>query len=727
MAESLVIVESPAKAKTINKYLGSDFEVKSSVGHIRDLPPSKLGIDIEKDFEPDYIVIKGKEKVISELQKSAKGKKNIYLAPDPDREGEAIAWHIAHELGKSKAKVFRVTFNEITKQAIKEAFEHPTEIDLNKVNAQQARRILDRLVGYQISPLLWGRLWRGLSAGRVQSVAMKMICDREAEILAFKKEEYWSITGMFQTGDKAEVQSKLLKIDDKNIKIPDEKTSNAILSELKKESFAVTKIVKTDKKRHPAPPFITSTLQQEASRHFGFNAQRTMRIAQTLYEGVELGSAGSTGLITYMRTDSTRIADVALHEVRSFINNEYGKKYLPAKANYYKSKKSAQEAHEAIRPTDVTCTPESVKAFLTPDQFKLYGLIWKRFVASQMESAIIAQTTIDITGGKYLFRATGSIIKFDGFMKLYLEKKDEDADSDADTETEEKDALLPDVQEGSALTVKKFVPKQHFTQPPPRYSEATLIKALEENGIGRPSTYAAIMAKIQDRNYTSKLKGKLYPTELGSMVTQALTVSFNDIVNEKFTASMEESLDTVEKGGQDWHVLLKDFYASFKENLDAAYKSMKIVAMETEFTCAKCGKKMVVRLTKNGPFLACSAYPDCKFTMNYKKDPDGKIVPIEDVEETTEEKCDKCGSPLVVKEGRFGKFLACSGYPDCKFTRPVKDNKTGTPCPQEGCDGELVQRRGKKGRSFYGCSNYPQCRFTATSLKSLTNQEAQPE
>lgn len=757
MADSLVIVESPAKAKTINKYLGSNFVVKSSVGHIRDLPPSKLGVDIEKDFKPEYITIKGKNKVVAELKKAAKGKKNIFLAPDPDREGEAIAWHIASILDSKENKLYRVTFNEITKDAVKKAFESPSEINMNRVNAQQARRILDRIVGYQISPLLWERLTTGLSAGRVQSVALKIICDREKEIMAFQKEEYWSITAHLQTDEKIVFTAKLINKNNKKIKIGNKSESEKITNILKKTSFKVDTVKKQDKKRNPYPPFITSTLQQESARHFYYNAKKTMLLAQNLYEGIDLGKEGSTGLITYMRTDSTRVANSAIAEVRKFISNEFDKKYLPPKPKFYSSKKSAQDAHEAIRPTSVFRTPQNVKSFLSNDQYKLYSLIWKRFVASQMQSAIVAQTSIDIAAAEFTLRATGSIMKFDGFMKLYTEKSDND---DAKDNSSESNKLLPNIEKGQLLDLNKLDPKQHFTQPPPRFSEATLIKTLEENGIGRPSTYAAIMSRIQDKKYTTKIKSRFHPTELGLFVTSVLTGSFTNIMNEKFTASMENNLDEIEQGNKDWLEVLDDFYKNFDIMLKAAYKSNNFNALPTDIKCKKCGKNMIIKWGKSGGFLACSGYPECKNTLSYERSETGKITIVEIKEEVVDEKCAKCGKNMTIKSGRFGRFLACSGYPECKNTLPlnadgtkgevqkpeiidekcpkcssnlvkrksrygeffacsnfpkcryIKPKETDVKCPVESCDGTLVQRKGKRGKPFYGCNNYPKCSYT---------------
>ena len=767
MADSLVIVESPAKAKTINKYLGKNFVVTSSVGHIKDLPKSKIGIDVEDNFKPQYVVIRGKSKVISEIKKLAKDKNNIYLAPDPDREGEAIAWHIASELKSKKDKIFRITFNEITKSAVQKAIENPGEIDINKVNAQQARRILDRLVGYKISPLLWRKLFTGLSAGRVQSVALKMICDREEEILAFKAKEYWSIKADLKTPRNDTVTASLLKKDNKKLEIPDQKTTDSILDELKKEKFSIKDITKQKKNRRPYAPFITSTLQQEAARHYYFNANKTMRTAQSLYEGVNIGPEGTTGLITYMRTDSTRIAESAINEARKFIASQYGNDYLPSKPVRYISKKSAQDAHEAIRPTSPSRTPESIKQYLSADQFKLYTLIWKRFIACQMKNAVISQTSVDISAGKYTFRLSGSVIVFPGYMKLYIEKTDNEQDSENDKSSN----YLPELNKGEILELLKLLPKQHFTQPPPRFTEATLIKTLEEKGIGRPSTYAAIMTRIQDKNYTTKLKGRFHPTELGLIVIRALTDSFAHIMNEKFTAAMESDLDNIEKGSKEWTDILREFYKDFDKELQEATKSMQIKPIETDITCEKCGKNMLVRWSHKGGYLSCSGYPDCKYTMRYTKDADGKIIATKPEEpEPTDEVCE-CGQPMVIRNSRYGKFLACSTYPKCKKTRSLEgesdDKKTKKPklldekcpkcgsqlversgrygnffacsnfpkcryikpeesnvnCPEEGCDGKLIKRKGKRGTPFYGCSNYPKCSYITKSLEGLKSKD----
>ncbi len=702
MKKSLVIVESPAKARTINKYLGKDFRVMASIGHIKDLPKNKLGVDIDKDFEPHYEIIRGKAKVIKELKKASKDADIIFLGPDPDREGEAIAWHIKEVLnGRREGIIKRVLFNEITEKGIKEAIAHPTEIDKNKVDAQQARRVLDRLVGYQVSPLLWEKVRMGLSAGRVQSVAVRLICEREREIESFVPQEYWSITALFDG-----FEAKLVKKDGKKITISTEEEAKSIVRELKGETFKVEEIEQKQRKRNPAPPFITSRLQQEASRRLGFSAQKTMVIAQQLYEGVDLGEEGPTGLITYMRTDSHRIAPEAIQAVRGYIEKTYGKEYLPKKPNVYKSKKTAQEAHEAIRPTNMKYTPEYVKPYLTEDQWKLYELIWKRFVASQMHHAILDQTRVSIGAGKYTFQAVGTVVRFHGFTILYEEKTDEES---------EEEKKLPPLEKDTVLELLDLVARQHFTQPPPRYTEASLIRELEEKGIGRPSTYALILSTIQDRGYVVKEKGRLKPTELGFLVTELLVKSFPDILNVKFTAHLEEELDRVEEGKLKWIDVIKEFYSRFREDLERAKQEMQTIKGQeepTDIPCKKCGRMMVIKWGKNGKFLACPGYPECKTTMDFRVDEKGKIVPVENTE-YVEQKCPNCGGPMVIKSGRFGRFIACSRYPECKTTLPLS---TGVPCPEEGCNGVLVERRSKRGRTFYGCSKYPACKYVTWKL-----------
>ena len=708
MPRSLIIVESPAKVRTIKKYLGPEFEVKASVGHVKDLPKSKLGIDLENNFEPTYEVIADKKKVISELKKSAKNVDNIFLASDPDREGEAIAWHVASEIGGNK-NIYRVLFNDLTKKTVTAAIRNPLELNFNKYESQQTRRILDRLVGYQISPILWKKVQRGLSAGRVQSVAVRIICEREAEVQAFVSEEYWNITALLDGKLPPSFEARLTRIDSKKLKLTNETQTKEVLEILKGASFIVTKVEKKEAKRSPAPPFTTSKIQQEASRRLRFTAKKTMSVAQRLYEGIALGEEGSVGLITYMRTDSVRIASEALENAREYIEKNYGKEFLPAKARLFKSSKSSQDGHEAIRPTSTAYAPQNIKQYLKNDEFRLYQLIWNRFIASQMNPAVFDQTAVDIQAGRCLFHAQGSVIKFPGFSIVYSENREKE-DKGNDTESVSPDlSALPEVSEGEELTLISLEPKQHFTQPPARFSEATLVKELEEKGIGRPSTYAAIISTIQNRKYTKLEKGRFYPTELGTLVNGLLVDNFPNIMDVQFTASMENNLDMIEDGKITRYKTLKDFYTSFKSELEKAGDEMKSVKGEmipTDLTCDKCGGPMVIKWGRNGKFLACSNYPECKNTGNIAQDENGAISKME--AETTDIVCDKCGKNMIIKEGKFGRFLGCSGYPECKNTKPID---TGVKCPKEGCGGSLCERRSKKGRTFFGCSNYPDCTY----------------
>lgn len=776
MAKSLVIVESPSKAKTINKYLGKDYKVIASVGHIKDLPKKGLGVDVENNFEPTWEVMPGKEKVVRELREAAKAAETIYIATDPDREGEAIGRHIAEEVGgrgKNKRAVYRILFNEITRSAIQEAMKHPGQINDNLVDAQQARRVLDRLVGYKVSPLLWDKVRRGLSAGRVQTVAVRLVVEREREIQAFVKTEYWTVTASLAAQLPPNFDARLYKVADQTVKtsgfdqgvrktefhITDEATAQKILAELAGARYVVSEVGTKEKKRNPVPPFITSKLQQEASRKLRFPVKRTMQLAQKLYEGKDIGSEGTVGLITYMRTDSTRVAEGALAEVRDFIGERYGANYLPEKAIHYRSKKDAQDAHEAIRPTAVARTPESLAKYLDKDELALYRLIWQRFVASQMMPAIFDQTTIDIAAGeKFIFRATGSVVKFDGFLAVYEEGKDE-----KDEDDEERAAKLPQVEKGEQLQLNSLTPEQHFTDPPPRYTEATLVKALEEKGIGRPSTYASIMTVIQDREYVERVEGKFRPTELGTIVNDLLIASFEDLFNVAYTARMEEELDEIEDGKLKWTAALKEFYGKFTKDLTAAQKHMRDVKRQeiiTDEECEKCGSKMAIKFGRFGQFLACTNYPECKNTRELAKpataNGDGAEVTAEAAENPyAEETCENCGKPMTLKKGRFGAFLACTGYPECKTTRKltksgavaappkmldeacpecgsllavrqgpfgeftacstyptckyIKRETTGVPCPRAGCKGEIVVRKSKRGKIFYGCSEYPTC------------------
>ncbi len=714
MSKPLVIVESPTKVKTLKKYLGKSYNVASTVGHIKDLPEKEIGIDVENDFTPKYVTIRGKQKVIRSLKSAAGDTDDIYLASDPDREGEAIAWHTADVLKKKGRRFHRVLFHEITKKGVTQALAAPESLNLNKYKAQQARRILDRLVGYQISPVLWKKVKYGLSAGRVQSVAVRIICERERAIQAFEPEEYWSITALLEGDVPPEFSAKLAKKNGKKIKIPDQQASDAILSDLSHEAFIVDKIVKKTVKRNPYPPFITSKLQQEAIRKLRFSAKKTMVVAQQLYEGVNLGAGEYVGLITYMRTDSTRIAAEAAYEALDLIRDRFGKDYVLEKPRFFKNKNKAQDAHEAIRPTSVFHTPEKVAQYLTKDQQSLYRLIWQRFVASQMAQALIDQNTISIRAGDYLFRASGSTIKFPGFMALYMTADDAEKDS----QSKEK-AMLPELAENMRLLLKKIDPKQHFTQPPPRFSEASLVKELEDNGIGRPSTYASILSVIRDKGYVEFVKGYFKPSELGFIVSDLLVESFPNILSVDFTANMENDLDRVEAAETDALGVLNRFYKVFEKKLEFASEhmmSVKGVGVPTNLPCPLCSKELHIKVGKNGPFLACEGYPECTYSRNYVRDEKGKIAAIEPDHKAAEgEVCDRCGKPMVVKQGRYGDFLACSGYPDCKNTRSVNSKTnaktTGVKCPEKGCNGELLERTSKRGKLFYGCSRFPKCNF----------------
>ncbi|MCX8026484.1 MAG: type I DNA topoisomerase [Thermodesulfovibrionales bacterium] len=713
---NLVIVESPAKAKTIGKILGNNYKIKASIGHVRDLPEKGLGIDEKNNFKPQYVIIPGKEKIIRELKKETKEANKVFLATDPDREGEAIAFHIAHEIktgnsGKKEVPIYRVAFHEITAKAVKEAINNPTDIDINKVNAQQARRILDRLVGYKLSPFLWKKIRRGLSAGRVQSVALRLIVEREREIEAFIPQEYWSVEGLFATViDDKTFKSELHKykgnliIDrdaeqDKRFFIKNEATATEICNELSRCGYVLKNVEKKIRKRSPSAPFITSSLQQEAAVKLKFTAKKTMQIAQQLYEGLDLGEEGSVGLITYMRTDSFRVSPEAQKWARRYIVQKYGKEYIPEALPIYKSKSSAQDAHEAIRPTYPDKEPDMVKRYLTKDQYNLYKLIWNRFIASQMAPALFDQTTFVITpDAEELkdteFRATGSILRFPGFLAVYGEPTN-------DAEEDDNMSNLPDIMEGSALTLQDLQKIQHFTQPPPRYSEATLVKTLEEKGIGRPSTYATILSTIQDRKYTTKEDGRFKPTELGMIVNDVLVDKFPTLMDYQFTANMEEELDDIENAKLDWIKVVRDFYEPFSVTLKQAENNnerLKPEDIPTDETCEKCGKPMVIRWGRHGRFYACSGFPDCKNTRPLETEQQETL--------TTEETCEKCGSPMVVKNGRYGKFLACSNYPDCKNAKPIT---TGLKCPID--NGDIIQRNTKKGRVFWSCSNYPDCNF----------------
>ncbi len=704
---SLIIVESPAKAKTITKYLGRKYKMMASVGHLRDLPKSRFGVDIEKDFQPEYIVIKGKGKILTSIKKAAKEADQVFLAPDPDREGEAIAWHIAEELKPINPNIHRVLFNEITKKAVKEAVTHPSEINMDLVNAQQARRVLDRIVGYKISPLLWEKVRRGLSAGRVQSVAVLIICEREKEVLAFVPEEYWSIDATLLGKTPPPFVARLIQKGGEPLKIHNAEESEALTAQLQNASYTITKVEKKERKRNPTPPFITSRMQQEAARKLHFTPKKTMMLAQQLYEGIEIAKEGAVGLISYMRTDSVRISPDFQSESLSWIGGKYGQNYVPDTPNLYKSKKSAQEGHEAIRPTGIDREPELLRADLSHDQFLLYQLIWNRYVASQMRPAIFDVTRVDISAEDLTLRVTGSILKFPGFTIVYSEGKD--SNPNASQEPSDAESSLPELSVGDSLTLQQLDPKQHFTQPPPRYNEALLIHDLEDKGIGRPSTYAAIISTIQDRKYVEKREGRFYPTDLGDTVNNLLTENFPGVINVEFTAQMEQALDEVEEGGKDWIESIQKFYDPFAKNLEKAQTEMRDVKREeepTDIICDKCQKNMVIKWGRFGRFLACPGYPECKNTKEFvEKEGEIKII-AKEIE--TDIVCKKCGKPMVNKTGRFGRFLACSGYPECKHTEPIS---LGVKCPEKDCGGDLTEKRSKKGKTFYACGNYPDCKF----------------
>ena len=773
MAKALVVVESPAKAKTINKYLGRNYKVVASMGHVRDLPKSKLGVNVEEGFEPSYEVIASRKKVLKELKEAAKTASEIFVATDPDREGEAIGWHLAEELGSAnRKKIRRLMFNEITRKGVLSALEHPTDINKQMVDAQQARRVLDRLVGYKISPLLWDKVRRGLSAGRVQSVALKLVCEREREIERFVPEEYWNITARLAGPVPPEFDAKLVKRGGSNVKVGNETEANAILDDLKRADWVVSSVTTRERKKGAVPPFITSKLQQAAR----FPVKKTMMIAQQLYEGVDVPGEGSVGLITYMRTDSTRVSEQALGEVREFIAGRYGPEYVPEKPNFYRAKADAQDAHEAIRPTSMQYHPDAIRAHLTPDQYYIYKLVWNRFVASQMPPATFDETTVDISaappagptlsaggaGDDYLFRVKGSVPKFAGWLAVYnqetLETRTDGPGPDAASAEDEADAsVLPALNEGDRLQLKGLKPEQKFTQPPPRYTEATLVKALEENGIGRPSTYASIIGVIQARDYVNKVDGKFKPTMLGMMlVEKLLSPVFDDILDVNYTRELEEDLDKIEEGHEDYESTLSSFYKKFAKDLRTAAKQMpnlkEGVEPDPPVACDKCGKPMVIKAGKFGLFLACSGYPECENTRELETPENGAEADIEEVcencgrpmavkrgrfgqflactgypeckttrkliatkqgltaarpDQVLDEKCPKCGSNLVLKHGRFGEFTACSNYPTCKY---VKQKTTGVLCPKDG--GEIVERKSRRGKMFYGCANYPDCDFT---------------
>ncbi|WP_045215568.1 type I DNA topoisomerase [Desulfonatronovibrio magnus] len=701
MSKDLIIVESPAKVKTIKKFLGKDYLVDASVGHIRDLPKKTLGVSEDGNFEPEYEIIYGKKKIVTRLQQSAKKAGRIYLAPDPDREGEAIAWHIAELIKKQNTNISRIQFNEITSRAVKEALENPRALNENLFNSQQARRILDRLVGYKISPLLWSKVKRGLSAGRVQSVALRMIVERERERQAFKPEEYWVFKAMLANAQKEGFETQLWKIDNKKAHVGSQEEADNLEAIVKKAEFKVDSVEEKERKRDPKPPFITSTLQQEASSRLGFTAKRTMSVAQRLYEGLELGAKGTTALITYMRTDSVRVSKDSQQAAKQWIVSSLGKDYYPPKTRFFKSKGSAQDAHEAVRPVDPLITPEDVKPYLAKQDYSLYRLIWERFMASQMAAARFWDTTVTVSAANTLWRSKGERLIFDGFLRVYSGggKKD--------------DISLPKLTKDEILDLENLTKDQKFTQPPARYSEASLVRKLEELGIGRPSTYAAIISTLMDREYVTLEEKNFLPTELGSEVCDLLVKHFSSLMDTTFTAQMEGDLDTVAEGNKDWVMLLKHFTDEFYPTLDKAKKEMATVkaGKETDIKCEKCGKNMLIRFGRNGAFLACSGYPDCKSTANFNRDEDGKINVLE-AEPVIREKvgiCPDCKGDLVMKKARTGsRFIACDNYPKCKFSKPFS---TGIPCPVDGCQGQIVEKGSRRGKVFYGCDQYPKCDY----------------
>ena len=688
MAKNLVIVESPTKSKTLKKFLGRNFKIMASGGHLKDLPVKKLGVDIENDFAPEYTAIKGKKKILADLKKAAKETETVYIAPDPDREGEAIACHIAEEISKSNKNYYRVAFNEITKQAVLGAIENAGEIDIKKVYAQQARRILDRLVGYQVSPILWKTVFRGLSAGRVQSVALKMICDREEAIESFVPVEYWTFEGDFLTAKKEPLLLKLNKIDSEKVEIDSEKDAKKVQTQIKKESYSVKSHKKSKLTKKPPSPFITSTLQQDSFGKLKMSNKATMVVAQQLYEGIEIGYEGQIGLITYMRTDSIRIANEAKAAAQKTITKIFGKEYVSGGVIKAKKGQKIQDAHEAIRPTDPGLEPDKIKSYLSKDQFRLYDLIWRRFMASQMASAEFDVDTIEVEGGKFLFTGAKQKLFFDGFLAAY------------NNNGESENNGYPKVKEKEDLKLKKLNADQHFTEPPPRFNAGSLVKELEQNGIGRPSTYASIISVLLDRKYISAEQRRFQPTDLGRTVSKILISNFSDIFNEKFTAKMEEELDKIEEGTHEWVKVLSDFYTPFKIDLDKAASKTDKIRKETEEktgeNCEKCGKPMIIKHGRNGKFMACSGYPDCKNTKSLESEDNEPI----------DEKCPNCGQAMEIRRGRFGRFIACSNYPECKTTKNIP---VGVKCPEDDCPGDIVERSSRRGKIFFSCSEYPNC------------------
>ena len=700
---SLIVVESPAKAKTINKYLGKDYLVEASVGHVKNLPKSRIGIDVEGGFVPEYETIKGKDQVIERLREHASKAPAVYLATDPDREGEAIAWHIAQEIESSNRNVYRVLFHEITERGIAEAMRQPTRINVNLVNSQQARRVMDRLVGYKISPFIWKTVFYGLSAGRVQSVAVRLICERESQVNSFISEEYWSIVAEFKAEGSDPFLAKLLKVAGEDPRIKDRTTAEGYVKDISRQAYSIADVQRKPVKRNPPAPFITSTLQQEAARRLRFHAKRTMRLAQILYEGVDLGEEGRVGLITYMRTDSTRLSEEAVQQARQYIYENYGKEYVPHEPRLFKKGKSSQDAHEAIRPTSTKYAPKHVKKYLDKELYSLYELIWNRFVACQMSVAVFDQITVDIKGGDYLFRATDSISKFRGFLQVYDDVLEE---TENQNDTDPVSKLPPNLKAGAHASLSNVVPNQHFTKPPPRFAESSLVKELEALGIGRPSTYALIVDTILARKYVEQRDRRLYPTELGIAVNRILVNNFPDLFNVEFTARMEEELDTIASGKRTYERVMEDFYDPFIRSLEGVDKNSaaikKSLQEATDEVCELCGRPMIIKWGRNGRFMACSGYPECKTTK-----------PLLEEQEQTKHvvamKCDRCGGDMVVKGGKFGTFLGCSNYPTCRNTKPIS---IGVKCPK--CkEGDVIERKTKRKRVFFGCSRYPDCNFAS--------------
>lgn len=713
MAKFLVVVESPTKVKALKKYLGADFEVLASKGHVKDLPGRSLGVDVDKNFEPQYVTIPGKEKILREITQAAQEVETIYLAPDPDREGEAIAWHIASELNLPEKSIHRVLIQEITKKGVQDAIQSPSRLNLNKYESQQARRILDRLVGYQISPLLWKKVKRGLSAGRVQSVAVRLICEREKDIRKFIPEEYWTIETQLEAKTPPLVRARLVSVDQKKVgkdfRVDNETDATAIRNRIVAGQVSVKSVQQKERRKNPVPPFTTSKLQQEAYRKLGFNVKKTMSVAQSLYEGIDFDGEGPVGLITYMRTDSTRLSDDSITAARDFIQNRYGPENLPEKPVQYRTKKTAQDAHEAIRPTSLDLHPDKVGAVLSKEQLSLYRLIWNRFIACQMKPAVYDQMSVDLEVNQIGLRASGSRLIFKGFLEVYEEGQDESRKRADEDDDEASEAPLPPLKEGEVLTTKDVIMDQHFTQPPPRFNESSLVKELDEKGIGRPSTYATILSTITERGYVKKDENRYGPTALGEKVNELLVAAFPEILSVLFTAGMEENLDKVEEGTVDWHNLLKEFYKPFAEQVkEAESKMMNVKASSepTDIKCDRCDGVFHIKWSARGEFLGCANYPKCRNTREFTRAANGSLVMV--IPTYTGDKCTKCGNDMVLRQGRYGDYIACINYPTCPT---VKSIQSDVKCPEEGCSGSLVQRKTRVGKIFWGCTNYPGCQY----------------